>query len=112
MGMSQGCDSDLLLLAFLEGAQHFFPAQTIYLWFPIVKTVLRLPKLYFLRNTWNIYSLLEHEVVSYEFSTGPCLTLSQAPAEPPNQALLPLPSRGSEDHCAENHQGYEEPPSE
>lgn len=100
----QCSDSDLLLLAFLDGAQHLFLAQIIYLWFPIVKTVVKLPKLYFLRNIWNIYSLPKQEVIPYEFSTGLSLRLSQPPAEPtrslPNQALLPsphtapLPSRG------------------
>lgn len=120
--MSQCCDSDLLLLVFLDGAQHFFPAQTVCLWLPILKTVVKLPKLCFLRNIWNIYSLLEREVISYHFSTGPPLRLSQAPAEPtrspPNQAPLPLPSQlpfpteGSEAHSGENHQGSEEPPRE
>lgn len=91
--MSQCCDSDLLLLAFLEGAQRFFPAQTIYLWFPIVKTVVKHLKIYFVRNIWNIYSLLEQEVICYDFSTGSSLRLSQAPAEPlkPGTALLPSP---------------------
>lgn len=94
--MSQCTESDLFPLAFLDRAQHLFLPQMIYLWFPTVYIVVKLPRLFFLRSIWNIYNLLEQEVISYRFSTGLSLRLPQAPSEPtrspPNQALLPLPS--------------------
>lgn len=107
-------DSDLLLLQLLDGPQHLFLPQTIYLWFPTVKTVVKLPKLYFLRNIWNIYSLLEQDVISSDFSTGS--SPAEPPRSPPKQALLPLPSHRSPslpralNTTGEKHQGCEEPP--
>lgn len=90
------------LLESLDGAQHLFLAQTIYLWVPIVKTVVNARKLYFLRNIWNTCSLFKPSFTPCEPSTGSihetlavsCRVHAQppekrhhSPPSPPNRVL-------------------------